>query len=116
MGLRSWLSPMTDKSQWQDILTSINENSYANGIHYVIKIEKEGSPFPIGSVVVAWSAAGTSSINELKPQEVQDNSWLLDNLLDSYPEWHTEPGGPAKYGRIFKDENEIEESFQELNG
>ena len=98
MGLRSWLSPMTEKSQWPDVMSSIDENPYSNGIHYVLKIEKTGTPFPIGSVVVAWSGDGSSSLNELRPQEVQDNTWLLDNILDAYPTFHDEPGGPGKYG------------------
>ena len=111
MGLRSWLSPMTKKEEWAVVEKSIEENPYANGIHYVLKIEKEGTPFPVGSVVVAWSADGSSSVNELRPVECQENTWLLDNVLDAFPEFHDEPGGPGKYGTFLENEEEVLKAF-----
>jgi hypothetical protein len=112
MGLRSWLSPITEKSQWDEVQTSIDENPYANGIHYVLKIEKQGTPFPLGSVVVAWSGDGSSSVKELRPIECRNNTWLLDNLLDDFPEWHTEPGGPNKFGTALVNDMEIENALK----
>ena len=112
MGLRSWLSPITEMGQWQEVLSSIDENPFSNGIHYALKVEKEGTPFPIGTVVVAWSGDGSSSLNELRPQECQNNSWLLDNILDDFPEWHSEPGGPEKFGKMLVSEEEVEKSFE----
>ena len=113
MGLRSWLSPMTNKEEWTEVQSSINENPYAYGIHYVLKIEKEGTPFPVGAVVVAWSANGSSSMKGLRPNECRKNTWLLDNLLDRYPAFHDEPGGPGKYGTFLDNEKDV---LDALNG
>lgn len=38
-------------------------------------------------------------------------TWLLDNLLDVYPEWHTEPGGPGKFGTMFTSDEKVKEAF-----
>lgn len=112
MGLRSWLTPITEIDQWTEVHASIDENPYANGIHYVIKIEKTGTPFPLGSVVIAWSGDGSSSVEKLRPLECKMNTWLLDNLLEDFPEWHTEPGGPQKFGTALTTEDEVNSALE----
>ncbi len=116
MGLRSWLTPISDINQCNEVQTSINDNPYANGIHYVIRIENQGTPFPVGSIVVAWSGDGSSSVNELNPKECRDKTWLLDNLLDDFPEWHTEPGGPNKFGTALLSEKEVNKALNSRGG
>lgn len=113
MGLRSWLTPVTTKKEWDEVNKSIDENPYANGLHYVLKItdHENKTPFEEGDIIVAWSGDGSSSVDELKPVNCRNKTWLLDNLLDEYPEFHDEPGGPGKYGTFFTSEKEVEESF-----
>lgn len=112
MGLRSWLTPVRSKKEWVKVSKSIDENPYANGIHYVLKIEKEGTPFDIGDVVVAWSGDGNYSLRELKPKRLQRESYFLDSFLQELcPEYHDEPGGPGKYGTFFTSDKEVEKSF-----
>jgi hypothetical protein len=114
MGLRSWLTPMKEQSPWEVIQSSIEENPYANGIQYVFKIEHEGTPFQKGSIIVAWSGDGSSSINELQPVECSDKTWLLDNSLGEYPAIHDEPGGPGKYGTFLENEEAVLRVFDTI--
>lgn len=114
MGHRSWLTPIKSIDDWFIVEESIKNNPYANGIHYIIKIEREGTPFKINDVVVAWSGDGSSSLEPLRPFECRRNTFLLENFLDDYPEWHTEPGGPEKYGTYLHIQDEIMSHFWSL--
>jgi hypothetical protein len=79
-----------------------------------MKIETEGTPFKAGSIIVAWSGDGSSSIDEIKPTECRKNSCFLDNLFDKFPEFHDEPGGPRKYGSFLENEEEVLRVFDTI--
>ena len=111
MGLRSWLTSAASWEEFEKIYTSIEENPYANGVHYILKVEKE-CPFKIGDIVIAWSGDGSSSVNLLLPENNRKHTWLLDNFTESFPEWHTEPGGPEKFGRMLINEDEVRKAFE----
>ena len=49
-----------------------------------------------------------SSLDELKPDICRMKTWLLDNFLEEYPEWHSEPGGPEKFGKALTTEEEVD--------
>jgi len=112
MGLRSWLSPIATKQQWLTASESIEKGTHSNGIHYVIRLEKDIPHFRAGELVVAWSGDGSSSVECLKPKAVRDRTWLLDNYLEEFPDWHSEPGGPNKFGKAMKSEQEASGSLR----
>ena len=109
--MRSWLTPASSWEEFETIYTSIEENPYANGVHYIVKIEKD-CPFNIGDIVIAWSGYDSSSVNLLLPENNRENTWLLDNFTEVFPEWHTEPGGPEKFGKMLISEDEVRKAFE----
>lgn len=112
MGLRSWLSPVTNYVEWREASTLIEENPYSNGICYGISLEKDIPHFKSGEVIIAWSGDGSCLVEELKPAQTNRRTWLLDRYMDEFPEWHTEPGGPTKLGKCFKSETDIKEYWK----
>lgn len=111
MGLRSWLTPVRTYEEFEQVLQSIEDNPYANGVHYVVLLESDELPFEPGLVVVAWSGDGSGSLQPLQPAEAQAGSWFLDNFIEECPEWHTEPGGPAKFGSILTTPEEVRDAL-----
>jgi hypothetical protein len=114
MGLRSWLTPVSNKKEWLEVKKSIEDNPAANGIHYVLRVTDKNNrtPFKEGDVVVAWSGDGNSSLNDLKPKRLQRESYFLDSFIDDIcPEFHDEPGGPGKYGTFLENDKQVEEAF-----
>lgn len=107
MGLRSWLTPVDSYSEFETVYESILENPGANGIHYVLQLESDKVAFPPGTVIVAWSGDGSSTVEQLRPEQCLERTWLLDNWLEHFPEYHDEPGGPTKYGTMLSTLEEI---------
>jgi hypothetical protein len=103
MGLRSWLTPVNTPSELEKVSEFAAENY---GMHYVIQINRDGTPFEKGTVLVAWSGDGSSSLEGLEPEHCCKNTWLLDNLLELCPEWHEGEDGPGKFGNIIDPETQ----------
>ena len=106
MGLRSWLTPVFNETDYKHVLNVANNAEFCFGVSYIIQITKTGSPFKNGSVMIAWSGDGSDTINQLKNIRLIESSINLDNLLLTFPDWHKEPDGPESYGIMFTEEEE----------
>ena len=80
MGLRSWYTPVYTYETFKKVVKSIKSNPYAYGIHFILKLNKDASPFKAKGLLVAWSGDGSSSLEHLKPLESRAETCLLDNL------------------------------------
>jgi hypothetical protein len=110
MGLRSWLTEVNTK---QDLLNLIDlANNVHLGVNYVLQIEKKHPYFKLGSVIVAWSGDGNSSIEDLPSIGINlDSSCNLEYILERYPNWHSEKEGPGKFGLFLNKEDIIKFEF-----
>jgi len=113
MGLRSWLTPVNSYADFEEVAESIENNPGAYGIHYVLKLEVDNLPFAAKTVVVAWSSDSSVAIDDLHPEECRERTWLLDNWLDHFPDYHDEPGGPGKYGTILPDAKAVQDFWED---
>ncbi len=104
MGHRSWLTEVNNVDDCKEVYNSILDNKFGYGVAYAILIEKD-CMFKVGSVVMAWSADGNASIDELSPPKYINRTVLLDDYLEEYPEWHQEPKGPENFGKMLEVEN-----------
>ena len=104
MGHRSWLTEVENLDDCKEVFNSILENEFGYGVAYALQIEKD-CMFTKGAVVIAWSADGSSSVNDLNPPKYISTTVLLDNFIEEHPEWHEEPKGPENFGRMLQIEN-----------
>ena len=102
MGLRSWLTPIGTKSEWEELSKAINEGEYSYGIAYVIQLNKKLLDFDKDTVVVAWSGDGSGSLDEV-PSKFAENTLYLDNVLDECPSFKK----PPKFGKMFSEPEEV---------
>lgn len=104
MGLRAWLTPVSGKKNYRQALRAIKANEYAYGVAYALRVEKDGTPFKIGDILIAWSGDTNYSLRACHlPSESKANTWFLDNYLEEVPDWH-EGEGPIKYGSLLDEE------------
>jgi len=67
-------------------------------------MDKHRDPFDAGTVLIAWSGDGTTSLMQLKPARLIDQTWLMDNLDEVYA------SDPPSLGKLFITVDEIDES------
>ena len=84
MGLRSWYTPVYTYETFKKVVKSIKKNPYAYGIHFILKLNKDASPFKAKGLLIAWSGDGSSSLEHLKPLESRAETCLLDNLSSKF--------------------------------
>ena len=84
MGLRSWYTPVYTYETFKKVVKSIKNNPYAYGIHFILKLYKDASPFKAKGLLIAWSGDGSSSLEHLKPLESRAETCLLDNLSSKF--------------------------------
>ena len=112
MGLRSWLTPLTESGDWTFFKKAIHINPYSFGIHYVIEVTKE-IPIINKGIWVAWSGDCASSLTKYMPGHFVDSTILVDNLLDCFPAWHEDPG-PEQFGTFLAVRGRIEKRLSSL--
>jgi len=112
MGLRSWLTPLSESGDWTFFKKAIHINPYSFGIHYVIEVTKE-IPIINKGIWVAWSGNCTSSLTKYMPGHFVDTTILVDNLLDCFPAWHEDPG-PEQFGTFLAVSGRIEKRLSSL--
>ncbi|KKL78032.1 hypothetical protein LCGC14_2028880 [marine sediment metagenome] len=101
MGLRSWLTRVDDVDQWNDLETQIENAELAYGLVYVINITKEC--LLEKGMWVAWSGDTTGSLWEVS-KHFQDQTWLLDNMIDEFPAYNDDP---SQYGDFMDDDKYV---------
>lgn len=110
MGLRSWYTPVYTYETFKKVVKSIKKNPYAYGIHFILKLNKDASPFKAKGLLIAWSGDGSSSLEHLKPLESRAETCLLDNLSSKFIK------NPPSLGIMFESEKDIKpELFSESN-
>ena len=112
MGLRSWLTPLSESGDWTFFKKAIHINPYSFGIHYVIEVTQE-IPIINKGIWVAWSGDCTSSLTKFMPGHFVDSTILVDNLLDCFPAWHEDPG-PGQFGTFLAVGGRIEKRLSSL--
>ena len=112
MGLRSWLTPLSESGDWTFFKKAIHINPYSFGIHYVIEVTQE-IPIIYKGIWVAWSGDCTSSLTKYMPGHFVDSTILVDNLLDCFPAWHEDPG-PGQFGTFLAVGGRIEKRLSSL--
>ena len=112
MGLRSWLTPLSESGDWTFFKKAIHINPYSFGIHYVIEVTKE-IPIINKGIWVAWSGDCASSLTKYMPGHFVDSTILVDNLLDCFPAWHEDPG-PEQFGTFLAVRGRIEKRLSSL--
>jgi len=113
MGHRSWLTEVENVNDCKEVFTSILDNEFGYGVAYALQIQ-EDCMFKKGSVVIAWSADGNGSIDDLKPVKYASSTILLDDFLEEYPQWHEEPKGPEAFGDMI-DVEDIDSFLKSIN-
>jgi hypothetical protein len=112
MGLRSWITVVNSRVQLLKTIDFAKNKAY--GVSYVLQITSEDAPFPIGTVIVAFSSDGDLSCEKLiNEMEIYwDDIILLEDFLDDNPsaDWHGGENGPGKYGVFLTEEecNKVE--------
>lgn len=126
MGERSWLTYCESINEWFDLwerigsLSDASDELMAMGVdkahefirehldgqipsmfelNYVLKITSSHAPFPKGSVVLAWSSSGDSTIQAL-PYYLRQQTEALGAFLAKYPDFNSEEG-VQKYGVLY---------------
>lgn len=101
MGLRSWYTPVYSYETFKKVVKSIKNNPYAYGIHFILKLYKDASPFKAKGLLIAWSGDGSSSLEHIKPLEAKAETYLLDNLSSKFK------NNPPSLGIMYASEKDI---------
>ena len=101
MGLRSWLTRVGSVEEYLALIPQIRHNPFAYGIAYTIKIPRD---CPLGEGVwVAWSGDGRSSLEDYMASCFFDQTFLLDDVLDTWPEFDE----PSTCGEILGSDTSV---------
>jgi hypothetical protein len=124
MSFKAWITEISNKEEWSQFdaafvtdMENVNEKGQPMGYEcfweYALRIAEDlhirvfdltgfdrgeqERKLEAGTVVVGWTGDSAGSLSIL-PENLSEKTWLLDNLLEYLPEWHTEPDGPYKFG------------------
>ena len=114
MSFKAWITEIRNMEEWEEFeaafvadMEKVDEHGNRMGHEcwwdYAIKLDEAMdngfSKIEAGTVMLAWSADSGIYLPVLpEDSDLAKKTWSLGSLLDYFPEWHTEPGGPAKFG------------------
>ena len=116
MSVKAWITEIRNMEEWEEFdaafvadMEKVDEHGNKDGHEcwweYAIKLDEDMgggfSKIEAGTVMVAWSADSGVYLPVIpKDSDLAMKTWSLQGLLEEFPEWHTEPGGPAKFGTM----------------